>query len=313
MPALALMIALALQTAPPVDLDAEVAAIRAGEVDVLDYDWGRLRFHPDRQAAWAAMADISRFALENSELPSGIRESREPFSTCLAGDRAAAIMFGIRGAKLSPDVEAYDRALAAARAVRADVEAELDEALAEIETEESDPLIAELRALHARDQAWRHALGRFTDVADDQSLDGLGGYGLNVLMGQTAPPGCRVDLDSTAFLKRVTGEIGWFTISDYGEEADEMAWLLAQHTPESAFMAEILDRLTVLARSGETNPRHYAYLHDRVAIRDGRPQRYGTQFSCIGGRLVPREIEDRDEVDARRAELGMEPLQTRRC
>ena len=65
---------------------------------------------------------------------------------------------------------------------------------------------------------------------------------------------------------------------------------------------------------GETHPRNYAYLFDRVAVSFNNPsqrvpQRYGTQGFCIGpGQWQPFEIEDPIHVDVRRSEVGLEPL-----
>jgi hypothetical protein len=48
---------------------------------------------------------------------------------------------------------------------------------------------------------------------------------------------------------------------------------------------------------------------DRVAINSGNKQLYGTQFKRgKDGKLVPKEIKNKDEVDKRREEKGLEPL-----
>lgn len=52
----------------------------------------------------------------------------------------------------------------------------------------------------------------------------------------------------------------------------------------------------------EVDAAHYAYLYDRVAVSEARPQRYGTQF---GPDREPRTIEDEDNLEARRAALGL--------
>ena len=51
-------------------------------------------------------------------------------------------------------------------------------------------------------------------------------------------------------------------------------------------------------------PENYAYLHDRIAAAEKRKQRYGTQFEG----LEPMPIEDEANVDARRREVGLEPM-----
>ena len=44
-------------------------------------------------------------------------------------------------------------------------------------------------------------------------------------------------------------------------------------------------------------------------MAEDRPQLYATQGRCVDtGVWEPREVIDEDEVDARRAEMGLEPL-----
>ena len=58
-----------------------------------------------------------------------------------------------------------------------------------------------------------------------------------------------------------------------------------------------------------TVPRsHIAYLTDRVAVNEGRPQRYGTQFTLVDGKMVPQPIENLDELDERRADMGLQSM-----
>ena len=47
---------------------------------------------------------------------------------------------------------------------------------------------------------------------------------------------------------------------------------------------------------------------DRVRVNAGQPQLYGTQFTVTDGELGPSLIEDRERLDERRAEAGLEPF-----
>jgi hypothetical protein len=117
-----------------------------------------------------------------------------------------------------------------------------------------------------------------------------------------------IDCSNTAWLQAQVREHGWFDISRYGAEADEAAWLMVQHADRTpAFQAEMLPLLEERAAAGESSPRQVAYLWDRVAIKEGRPQRYGTQLQCEGGEIVPiGGLEDPTRVEERRAALGMQ-------
>ncbi|MFK7601472.1 DUF6624 domain-containing protein [Deinococcus sp. SM5_A1] len=109
------------------------------------------------------------------------------------------------------------------------------------------------------------------------------------------------DTESTALLRETIAAHGWPSRSLVGEDGATAAWLLTQHSPDLEFQREVL---ALLIASEETDSRHAAYLHDRICIREGRPQRYGTQLRPDG---QPFELEAGD-VDERRAAVGLGPL-----
>jgi hypothetical protein len=59
------------------------------------------------------------------------------------------------------------------------------------------------------------------------------------------------------------------------------------------------------------NPVNLAFLSDRIALYEGRPQAYGTQF--VGneqGRLIPHQLTDSmDRVNHRRRQLGLNTVE----
>jgi hypothetical protein len=91
-----------------------------------------------------------------------------------------------------------------------------------------------------------------------------------------------------------------------GERASKAAWLLVQHADlDPAFQKQCLPLLEKTVAAGEGSAKDLAYLTDRVLVAEGKPQRYGTQFHNVEGKLVPRPIEDEANVDARRAAVGL--------
>jgi D-alanyl-D-alanine-carboxypeptidase/D-alanyl-D-alanine-endopeptidase len=125
-----------------------------------------------------------------------------------------------------------------------------------------------------------------------------------------------MDWQNTQDLKQLLKIHGWFKISEWGKQLDKQAWLLVQHADnEPEFQKEVLKILSALYKIKETDPSNYAYLYDRVASSFSdpgkrKPQRYGTQGSCVGpGKWEPLPIEDAGNVDKRRAEVGLPPLQ----
>jgi hypothetical protein len=117
-----------------------------------------------------------------------------------------------------------------------------------------------------------------------------------------------IDCSNTAWLRQQVRQHGWFDISRYGAEADEAAWLIVQHADRTpVFQAEMLALLEERAAAGESSRRQVAYLWDRVAVKEGRPQRYGTQMECDGDEIVPiGGLEDPARIEERRASIGLQ-------
>lgn len=119
-----------------------------------------------------------------------------------------------------------------------------------------------------------------------------------------------VDAGNTVWLERVVAAYGWPGIGLVGEKAADAAWLLAQHAdrrPE--LQRRWLRLLRVAVAAGDASPRNLAYLEDRVAAQERRPQRHGTQWwGRRGGRLGLAPLEDPRRVNEYRAAVGLGPL-----
>jgi hypothetical protein len=119
----------------------------------------------------------------------------------------------------------------------------------------------------------------------------------------------RIDADNTRWLEDVLSARGWPGQTLVGEEGAGAAWLLAQHADrDPARQRVFLRALRDAVAQGEASPAHLAYLEDRVRVNAGQLQLYGTQFTVTDGELGPCPIEDRDRLDERRAEAGLEPF-----
>lgn len=110
-------------------------------------------------------------------------------------------------------------------------------------------------------------------------------------------------------LGRIIQEKGWPVISIYGEEADQSAFLIAQHADrDPMFQKYVLKILEEKLRIKETSGENYALLFDRVRIAEAKPQRYGTQGDCNGNQWVPKKMESPMKVDQLRKSVGLEPM-----
>jgi hypothetical protein len=85
--------------------------------------------------------------------------------------------------------------------------------------------------------------------------------------------------------------------------------LLAQHADHDPVQQRaFLHALRSAAAQGQASRANLAYLEDRVRVNADQPQLYGTQFTVADGELGPCPIEDRQRLDERRAEAGLEPF-----
>jgi hypothetical protein len=121
----------------------------------------------------------------------------------------------------------------------------------------------------------------------------------------------QIDSENTAWLKQVVVQFGWPSQSLVGMQGSEDAWLLVQHADQDvAFQKECLKLMEALLKSGEVSRQNYAYLYDRVAVGEGRPQRYGTQGTCTAPHnWEPAPLEDATQVEQLRRDVGLEPLE----
>jgi hypothetical protein len=112
------------------------------------------------------------------------------------------------------------------------------------------------------------------------------------------------------WLKAVLARIGWFDMSRYGAEASQAAWLIVQHSDHDRdWQEQVLADLAPRVARGDMQRNYYAYLVDRVAVGAGRPQTYGTQGHCQGrGNLQLLPVADRENLDRRRAEMGLDSI-----
>jgi hypothetical protein len=118
----------------------------------------------------------------------------------------------------------------------------------------------------------------------------------------------RVDRENTEYMKKAIDRHGWPGRSLVGEDASRAAWLLVQHAPEVEFQARCVELMKEAQKKNEVNAQDLAYLTDRVLVRQGKKQIYGTQFRGEGRESKPFPIEDEENVDRRRAEIGLQPL-----
>jgi hypothetical protein len=150
-------------------------------------------------------------------------------------------------------------------------------------------LCAELLAVRDRDQAVRYR------ELDEGSTPAV--------VGEAA----RVDRENLARVEAIVAARGWPGRSLVGDDASGAAWTVIQHA-DLPVQERYLAMMTKAADAGDLDRGLLATTVDRVAVAQGKPQTYGTQFREVGGRFVPFPIADEAHVDERREKVGLGPL-----
>jgi hypothetical protein len=112
-------------------------------------------------------------------------------------------------------------------------------------------------------------------------------------------------------LRELIASFGWPGEEIAGEDGAEAAWLVTQHAiGEPEFQRDALALLRRSVSEGRAPAWHAAYLEDRIAMHEGRPQQYGTQWldDPVDGRIRPWQLADPEHVNDLRANVGLKPL-----
>ncbi|WP_427871786.1 DUF6624 domain-containing protein [Flavobacterium sp. MMS24-S5] len=114
--------------------------------------------------------------------------------------------------------------------------------------------------------------------------------------------------DSINLIKvmKILDERGWLGKNVVGSQGNQTLFLVIQHA-DLKYQQKYLPMMREAVKNGNANPGNLAYLEDRVALREGKKQIYGSQSSMNKKtnkiRIAP--MIDPDNVDKRRAEVGL--------
>ncbi len=103
---------------------------------------------------------------------------------------------------------------------------------------------------------------------------------------------------------------GWLGKNRIGEKANQTLWLVIQHA-ELETQEKYLPLLKKSVDDGESQGWHYAFLKDRILMRNNKKQIYGTQakWNKDSLRMEIYQIEDIKNVNNRRKKLGLETVE----
>ena len=108
---------------------------------------------------------------------------------------------------------------------------------------------------------------------------------------------------------KILDEKGWVGKDKVGQQANSTLFLVIQHS-DLKVQQKYLPMMKEAVKKGNANSSSLALLEDRIALREGRKQIYGSQ---IGTNTATKTqyvlpLEDPDNVDKRRYEVGLGTL-----
>lgn len=117
--------------------------------------------------------------------------------------------------------------------------------------------------------------------------------------------------ENAEILDNIIEKHGFPTIEKVGKEANAAAWLVIQHSiSKPEFMKKCAVLLEKAVKENQADAKQLAYLTDRIAVFEDRPQLYGTQFDWNeNGEMNPKLFDDLEKVNERRKSVGLNSLQ----
>ncbi|HMJ47962.1 MAG TPA: DUF6624 domain-containing protein [Ferruginibacter sp.] len=110
-------------------------------------------------------------------------------------------------------------------------------------------------------------------------------------------------------VKAIIEKYGWLGYNEIGSQANTAIFMVIQHS-DQATQEKYLPMMREAVKNGKAKPGSLALLEDRVALKQGRMQNYGSQilWSNAGSKYFVLPLDDPDNVDKRRAIVGLQPL-----
>lgn len=137
----------------------------------------------------------------------------------------------------------------------------------------------------------------------------LRGYD-HALRGGPAVEGApQTDAEISALLRDALAERGWPDPCELGDRASKQLWFVVQHTPDPDLLNASAAFFEAAADYGFIPGSQLATLRDRVLMRAGEPQIYGTQYVCDpdAGQRMRWATQDEDGLEERRRRAGLIP------
>lgn len=161
------------------------------------------------------------------------------------------------------------------------------------------PLAAKLDSIYVEDQQYRQQIGEIEKKYGWESKEMQAHW--KIIQ----------EKDSINLIKvsSILDQYGWLGADVVGEQGNTTLFLVIQHADQLT-QEKYLPMMRDAVKNGKAKGSSLALLEDRVALRQGKRQIYGSQIGRdeTTNLYYVSPLEDPDNVDKRRAEVGLGPL-----
>jgi hypothetical protein len=104
-------------------------------------------------------------------------------------------------------------------------------------------------------------------------------------------------------------QFGWLSKAVVGKTGNSAVWLVIQHA-DLATQEKYYPIMEKAVQENKASRKDLAYLEDRILMRQGKKQLYGTQYKLDSetNEMKLWEVEDPDRLNERRASVGLPPM-----
>lgn len=159
-------------------------------------------------------------------------------------------------------------------------------------------LTTQLDSLYKEDQQYRLALGKLKrEGAPKQSTDSI-----TALLKQA-------DSSNLVFVEKLIAKHGWITPQQAGFMGAQAVFLVIQHADLKA-QKKYYPLIKQAEKDGNILSSNVAILEDRIAVREGKPQPYGSQgyYDAEKKKTYVYPLKDLKNLDSLRKSMGLQPM-----
>jgi tetratricopeptide (TPR) repeat protein len=119
----------------------------------------------------------------------------------------------------------------------------------------------------------------------------------------------KADAKNLKYVSNLIDKFGWISYDSIGVEGSNVLFMVIQHA-DSITQEKYLPLMQNAVKQNKALANQLAMLEDRVLLRRGLKQIYGTQvfWDDVAKKWLLSPIEDEKDVDKRRAQVGLQPI-----